>query len=77
MEPIKPCPFCGGEGKLFNEIFVLFIRCRSCWAKGPNAYEPSMSAVMENRGVSASEAFEIARSIGIQRAINSWNKRLD
>lgn len=75
MEPIKPCPFCGDEGKLFNDMSVLFVRCRLCGARGPKAYSPVAHKIMENRNVSFEEACMIRDSIGIERAIKKWNDR--
>lgn len=36
MEPLIPCPFCGGEAdEEFNEeTLTLYVQCTKCWARG-------------------------------------------
>ena len=40
MTKLKPCPFCGGEGKLQNNLlggycYQAFVKCTQCYSTGP------------------------------------------
>lgn len=38
MDDLKPCPFCGGEGKMGYVRDGLRVHCRLCFASGPSAF---------------------------------------
>lgn len=74
METIKPCPFCGGEGKYKKNFPLLFVKCVKCGARGPTAFTPSISEIMNLLNTSFEEAAELRDEIGKYRAIKGWNK---
>lgn len=48
--PIKPCPFCGGEGKLFNDVLVYgdtahIVYCKECGCQTQNHFTTDEQAI--------------------------------
>lgn len=36
-EPLKPCPFCGGDGEMIQiHQFIYYVRCKNCEAQTKN-----------------------------------------
>lgn len=44
MEELKPCPFCGGEAKIFTPTISTYIMCKECKAS-TNLYSQSEEAI--------------------------------
>lgn len=69
-EKLKPCPFCGGKGKIKREmvndywfddlvtIQFLFVKCTKCDAI--------------SKKIKISEKY-----IAVEKAIEAWNRRID
>jgi len=55
FNPIRPCPFCGGEGELFVERedyfepTEMYMRCLECGAKGSFAFNPEEACAHWNK----------------------------
>lgn len=67
-DELKPCPFCGGEGKAYQHGDVGFVvQCRRCgiWNAG---YSPAWSHVTED---------EFHGFATKDDAIAAWNRRAD
>lgn len=46
-EPLKPCPFCGGEPELWhNKAWDYVVRCTSCGARTRQHHENENGAMM-------------------------------
>jgi hypothetical protein len=61
MKDLKPCPHCpdGGQPKLATALFVYWVHCMSCEARGPEAqHKPRTS-----------------HEKVVQKAIDLWNNR--
>lgn len=66
MDDLKPCPFCGGEGKMGYVRDGLRVHCRLCFASGPSAFHgrPEDASTQEraiaawNRRAAAIEALQ-------------------
>lgn len=72
MEKLKPCPFCGGEGKVKaakNDWagFTVWCECEKCHAK-TSSYCPNLE-----KEDCALENVDYCRD----KAIEVWNKRTD
>lgn len=70
MENLKPCPFCGGEGKIKAAKkdclgFVIWCECKECYAQA-GGYCPDIKN--EDRTI---EEIDFCR----KEAVKAWNKR--
>ena len=68
LDPIEPCPFCGGDGHLRHDTAcwghgdysrVHFVICRKCGAQGPTVDE-----------------YDEPHGQAVSSAIKSWNRRI-
>ena len=59
MEELKPCPFCGGEAKIFTPTISTYIMCKECKAS-TNLYSQSEEAI-EAWNRRANAAVEVVR----------------
>lgn len=72
MENLKPCPFCGGEGKVKAAKkdyigFTIWCECKKCCAK-TNGYCPDLK--IEDLAIENIDSCKNA-------AIKAWNKRVN
>ncbi|WP_083519443.1 Lar family restriction alleviation protein [Bradyrhizobium jicamae] len=50
VQPLQPCPFCGGSEVWINsDIVPKFVACRKCWAFGPSAPTVTQAAERWNK----------------------------
>ena len=50
VEPLQPCPFCGGSDIWINsDLEPKFVACRKCWAFGPSAPTVTQAAERWNK----------------------------
>ena len=73
MEELKPCPFCGGEAKLFvtsngvcvkcTEEFSMGCGCQTDWYEDVTAF--------------GCDGWRKRESCAVEKAIFAWNRRAD
>ena len=63
---LKPCPFCGGNGKIVYEDLVWCVRCEDCFARSEGW--SSQNASKEDLYYTIQES--------VEAAVNAWNRRI-
>ena len=64
---LKPCPFCGGEGKVAYEDWVWCIRCENCFARSEGW----------SSGNASKEDLYYTIQESVLAAVNAWNRRVN
>ena len=73
-DPMKPCPFCGGEAELFgnynskSDCWFVTVKCKTCNAQG--------SSVHHSQGWNDYTDEEFFNHSACNRAVNKWNRRV-
>lgn len=72
MEELKPCPFCGGKGKIKAASkerigFTIWCECENCYAQA-GGYCPNMEK--EDTTI---ESIDSCR----KKAVEAWNRRVN
>lgn len=62
---LKPCPFCGGNGKIVYADSCWFVRCEDCFAR---------SEGWSNGNASEGELYYAIQE-AVEAAVNAWNRR--
>ena len=65
VQPLRPCPFCGGsEVWIHSEIDPKFVVCKECLAFGPNAPTVKQAVARWNKRTTPSRANTAATTSG-------------
>lgn len=65
VQPLQPCPFCGGSEVWINsDIEPKFVACRKCWAFGPTAPTVTQAAERWNKRATPPETSSAAATSG-------------
>lgn len=56
---LKPCPFCGGQAEVMEDLVVVHVACMECAAESPIATEPEYAAKQWNARYCEAMAYNV------------------
>ena len=74
MSELKPCPFCGGEARLFVSENGVCVKCTNGFTKGCGCQTDWFT---DSNYVDGMEGWRKTKFPAVDKAIVSWNRRAE